>query len=64
MQPTKVLRLPAVIERTGLSESTIRRQVRRGTFPAPVPLGDRAVGWDSDAVDGWIADKLAAPAAM
>ena len=31
--------------RTGLSRSTIYARVKVGTFPAPVSLGPRAVGW-------------------
>ena len=41
--PHTMLRLPTVKARTGLSRSTIYHRVSRGTFPAPVPLGGRAV---------------------
>jgi prophage regulatory protein len=40
-----ILRLPAVKTRTGLSRSTIYLRVSQGTFPRPVSLGGRAVGW-------------------
>jgi prophage regulatory protein len=50
---TTILRLPTVKERTGLSRSSIYAFVARGTFPAPVSLGARAVGWNSEAVDAW-----------
>jgi hypothetical protein len=40
-----ILRLPAVKTRTGLSRSTIYLRVSQGTFPKPVSLGGRAVGW-------------------
>ncbi len=40
-----ILRLPAVKARTGLSRSTIYQRVREGSFPRPVNLGKRAVGW-------------------
>ncbi len=43
--PHTILRLPTVKARTGLSRSTIYLRVSRGTFPAPVPLGGRVVGW-------------------
>ena len=42
---TEILRLPAVKARTGLSRSTIYQRVREGTFPRPINLGKRAVGW-------------------
>lgn len=40
-----ILRLPAVKARTGLSRSTIYQRVAEGSFPKPVNLGKRAVGW-------------------
>ena len=40
-----MLRFPTVKARTGLSRSTIYLRISRGTFPAPVSLGGRAVGW-------------------
>ena len=45
----KILRLPEVVEITGLGRSTIYAKVARGDFPSPIKLGQRAVGWiDSD----------------
>lgn len=55
-----VLRLPAVAARTGLSASTIRRGVNAGSFPRPVPLGKRALGWLSAEITAWIAGRAAA----
>jgi len=40
-----ILRLPGVKASTGLSRSTIYLRVAQGTFPKPVSLGGRAVGW-------------------
>ena len=53
-----ILRLPMVKERTGLSRSSIYAFIARGTFPAPVSLGARAVGWDSGSIDAWIATRI------
>ena len=50
----RFIRLPLVKSRTGLSRSTIYAKVKAQTFPAPVPLGDRAVGWVEDEVTSWI----------
>jgi len=51
-----VLRLPAVIQRTGLSRSTIYLKVSQGSFPRPISLGPRSVGWLDSSVDKWIED--------
>jgi prophage regulatory protein len=40
-----ILRLPDVKRSTGLSLSTIYLRIAQGTFPKPVSLGGRAVGW-------------------
>jgi prophage regulatory protein len=40
-----ILRLPDVKRSTGLSRSTIYLRISQGTFPKPVSLGGRAVGW-------------------
>ncbi len=42
---TKFLRLPEVLIRTGKKRSTIYQGVKDGTFPTPIKLGPRAVGW-------------------
>jgi prophage regulatory protein len=55
---TTILRLPAVKDRTGLSRSSIYAFISRGTFPAPVSLGARAVGWNSESVDAWITGRI------
>ena len=43
--PTKFLKLPEVRTRTGKSRSSIYQGVKDGTFPKPIKLGPRAVGW-------------------
>ena len=47
------LRLPAVLKATGLGRSTVYRMVAEHTFPAPVKLAKRAVGWRHDDVRQW-----------
>jgi prophage regulatory protein len=55
-----ILRLPAVKTRTGLSRSTIYLRVSQGTFPRPVSLGRRAVGWLEEEIQSWLAERIAA----
>jgi prophage regulatory protein len=52
------LRFPAVLAKTGLSRSTIYLKISRGEFPAPVKLGQRAVGWPETAIARWIAASI------
>jgi prophage regulatory protein len=52
-----ILRLPAVKVKTGLSRSAIYQQAD-GSFPSPVPLGTRTVGWVESEVEAWISCKI------
>ena len=56
----RILRLPEVQRRTGLSRSTIYVRLDQGRFPKPVSLGARAVGWIESEVDEWIREQIAA----
>jgi prophage regulatory protein len=51
--PRLFARLPTVLAATGLGRSTIYRLVADGSFPAPVRLGPRAVGWRWSDLDQW-----------
>jgi prophage regulatory protein len=53
-----ILRLPAVKARTGLSRSTIYLHASTGSFPRPVSLGARAVGWIESDIEEWISRKI------
>lgn len=48
---TRFLRLPAVMERTGLSRSAIYARASDGLFPRPVPLGLRTAAWPEHEVE-------------
>ena len=54
----RFLRLPEVLERTGLSRSTIYVRLEQGRFPTPVSLGARAVGWIESEVDEWMRQRI------
>jgi prophage regulatory protein len=51
--PKRFLRLPAVIDLVGIKRTAIYDRIQKGTFPAPVQLGPRAVGWDEDELAKW-----------
>jgi prophage regulatory protein len=55
-----ILRLPAVKRSTGLSRSTIYLRIAQGTFPKPVSLGGRAVGWLEAEVQQWLQRRIEA----
>lgn len=55
---TAILRLPVVKARTGLSRSSIYLRVSDGTFPKPVSLGGRAVGWIESEVQQWLEQRI------
>lgn len=44
------MRLPAVLQATGLARSTVYRLMAEHTFPALVKLAKRAMGWRHDDV--------------
>lgn len=52
-----LLKIQTVIEVTGLSESTIRRRVAEGKFPAPVKDGTRCTRWVAGQVSNWLRAK-------
>ena len=43
--PDRILRLKAVLDRTGLSRSTLYRKMQNGTFPRNVQISKRCAGW-------------------
>ena len=53
-----ILRLPAVKTSTGLSRSTIYFRIAQGTFPKPVGLGGRAVGWLEAEIQEWLERRI------
>jgi prophage regulatory protein len=55
--PRRILRLTAVLYRTGLTRSTLRRLLDRGEFPQPKRLGLRALGWLEADIERWIANR-------
>jgi prophage regulatory protein len=50
----KILRRPAVQEITSLPTSTLYSKMADGTFPKPLKLGKRSVGWRESEVRAWL----------
>ena len=53
----QIYRLHDVLKETGLGRSTVYRMVAEHTFPAPVKLAKRAVGWRHDDVRTWTMER-------
>jgi prophage regulatory protein len=60
MASVKIIRLPAVLARTGLGKSTLYQRVTQGLHSPPVKLGGaRASGWPEHEVDALISARIA-----
>lgn len=57
----RLLRFPAVRERTGLSRSTIWRLERRGEFPKHHRISPNVVAWVEQDVAEWIEGRTKMP---
>ncbi len=56
--PDRILRLNAVLDRTGLSRSTLYRKVQTGTFPKQVRIATRCTGWRESAINDWMRNPM------
>lgn len=43
-----------VVELTGRSYSSLRRDIANGAFPAPVQIGPRQIGWRASEIRAWV----------
>lgn len=63
----RVLRLKQVLERVGLSRSTIYDRMNPAspryddTFPKPIKIGSSAVGWLESSISQWIESLVDSP---
>lgn len=54
----KIVRLPSVMEVTGLSRSTIYKMISEQRFPTSVRLGQRSVGWLETDIAEWVESRI------
>jgi prophage regulatory protein len=59
---TRLLRLPTVMERTGLKRSQVYALMSARAFPQPVKQSERCVAWVEAEISEWIAERIAARA--
>ena len=50
----RLLRLPEVIRRAGISRSEIYRREKKGTFPRKLRVSRRVTAWVEAEIDAWI----------
>lgn len=55
-QDEKIIRLKTVLDRTGLSRSTVYRMIANGSFPCQRRIGIQATGWYQSEVEEWMSD--------
>lgn len=53
-----ILRRKQVETRIGLSRSTIYERIKAGTFPAPISLGAKSVGWIESEIEAWLLTQV------
>lgn len=56
--PDRILRLKTVLDRTGLSRSTLYRKMQTGTFPKQIRIATRCAGWRESAINAWLLNPM------
>ena len=56
--PDRILRINAVLDRTGLSRATLYRKMQTGTFPKQIRIATRCAGWRESAVAAWMNNPM------
>ena len=54
----KILRIEQVTGQTGLSRSSVYKQIRLGLFPKAIKLTSRSSGWKESEVQEWIQERI------
>lgn len=54
----RILRIKTVLERTGLSRSTLYRKIGQGSFPRQVAISTRCAGWRESAISEWMKNPM------
>lgn len=52
------IRLPEVLQITGMGTTTIYKMVKLGTFPRQVALGGRSVAWVRSEIQEWAQSRI------
>ena len=55
--PNRIIRLRTVLDRTGLSRSTLCRKIGEGSFPPQLKISVHGAGWSEVEIERWVADS-------
>ena len=55
----RILRLPTVLAEIDISAATLWRWVKDKSFPQPISLGGRSIGWLQTEINEWIKARAA-----
>lgn len=58
MTSHRLLRLPQVVDKTGLKRSQIYSYMKENTFPGSIKIGPSSVAWLESEIDEWIKQKI------
>ena len=53
----RIVRLPEVVDRVGMSRGSVYRLMTIGRFPKSVKLSERAVGWRESDLNDWLESR-------
>jgi prophage regulatory protein len=56
--PDRIVRIKTVLNRTGLSRSTLYRKIQDGTFPRQLKINVHSAGWSEAAINAWVANPV------
>ena len=59
VDPPRFIRLPQVVEMTGMGKTFIYDHMNDGTFPKQIQLGGKSVVWNEQEVIKWMEDRMA-----
>ena len=54
----RIIRLPEVINLTGMCKTNIYELIKKSKFPKQINLGARSVGWVESEVQEWIQQRI------
>lgn len=53
----QILRIKDLMKKLSVSRSLLVKMRKDPTFPKPVQLGEKAVGWDEEKIDEWLSNR-------